>query len=85
MTFNAFLRDVRRGLFVVAFLFLLLAIGQRGFMFFGLTLPGITIDPSSFLDWAFMTLAWRYSADRMVMDYAQRCYLPAALGDSCRM
>lgn len=35
--------------------------------------------------WAFMTLAWRYSADRMVIDYANQCYLPAALGDSCRM
>ena len=35
--------------------------------------------------WAFMTLAWRYSADRMVIDYAKQCYLPAALGDSCRL
>lgn len=25
-----------------------------------------------------MTLAWRYNADRMVMDYADTCYLPAA-------
>ncbi|MAG56809.1 MAG: alpha-glucan phosphorylase, partial [Planctomycetes bacterium] len=35
--------------------------------------------------WAFMTLAWRFSADRMVMDYVRDAYLPAALGDSCRM
>ncbi len=34
--------------------------------------------------WAFMSLAWRYSADRMVMDYATGAYLPAARGDSCR-
>jgi len=33
--------------------------------------------------WAFMTLAWRYSADRMVMDYARTRYLPAAMGNSC--
>lgn len=25
-----------------------------------------------------MTLGWRYNADRMVMDYANTCYLPAA-------
>jgi hypothetical protein len=25
-----------------------------------------------------MTLAWRYNADRMVMDYANTSYLPAA-------
>lgn len=31
------------------------------------------------------TLAWRFSADRMIKDYVERCYLPAVLGDSCRM
>jgi starch phosphorylase len=31
------------------------------------------------------TLAWRYSADRMVMDYARSCYVPAAGGLSCDM
>jgi glycogen phosphorylase len=34
---------------------------------------------------AMRTLAWRYNADRMVMDYVQECYLPAAGGDTCRM
>jgi starch phosphorylase len=34
---------------------------------------------------AFRTLAWRFSADRMVMDYVQRGYLPAAGGASCSM
>ena len=24
------------------------------------------------------TLGWRFNADRMVMDYANNCYLPAA-------
>ncbi|HET8714620.1 MAG TPA: alpha-glucan family phosphorylase [Holophagaceae bacterium] len=31
------------------------------------------------------TLAWRFSADRMVMDYARELYLPAARASSCFM
>lgn len=31
------------------------------------------------------TLGWRFSADRMVMDYVQKCYLPAAGGMSSDM
>jgi starch phosphorylase len=34
---------------------------------------------------AFRTLAWRFNADRMVMDYVQHGYLPAAGGLSCVM
>jgi glycogen phosphorylase len=34
---------------------------------------------------AIRTLAWRYNADRMVIDYVKECYLPAAGGDTCRM
>jgi starch phosphorylase len=34
---------------------------------------------------AMRTLAWRYNADRMVMDYVRECYMPAAGGDTCRM
>jgi glycogen phosphorylase len=34
---------------------------------------------------AFRTLGWRFNADRMVMDYVQRGYLPAAGGLSCSM
>jgi starch phosphorylase len=34
---------------------------------------------------AMRTLAWRYNADRMVMDYVKECYLPASGGDTCRM
>jgi glycogen phosphorylase len=30
-------------------------------------------------------LAWRYNADRMVMDYVRECYLPAAAGETSRM
>ncbi len=32
-----------------------------------------------------VTLGWRFSADRMVMDYVQKCYLPAAGGVSSAM
>ncbi len=31
------------------------------------------------------TLAWRFSSDRMVMDYTLKCYVPAAGGLSCDM
>jgi starch phosphorylase len=34
---------------------------------------------------AIRTLAWRYNADRMVMDYVKECYLQAAGADTCRM
>jgi glycogen phosphorylase len=34
---------------------------------------------------AMRTLAWRYNADRMVMDYVKECYIPAAGGETCRM
>jgi starch phosphorylase len=34
---------------------------------------------------AIRTLAWRYNADRMVMDYVRECYVPAAGGDTCHM
>ncbi len=34
---------------------------------------------------ALRSLAWRFNADRMVMDYVTNCYLPAAGGVSCAM
>jgi len=34
---------------------------------------------------AIRTLGWRFSADRMVMDYAMNCYVPAAGGTSCEI
>jgi starch phosphorylase len=34
---------------------------------------------------AIRSLAWRYNADRMVMDYVREAYLPAAGGQVCRM
>ena len=32
---------------------------------------------------AIRTLGWRFSANRMVMDYVTNCYIPAAGGTSC--
>jgi starch phosphorylase len=32
---------------------------------------------------AIRTLGWRFSADRMVLDYVRECYIPAAGGQSC--
>ena len=32
---------------------------------------------------AIRTLGWRFSADRMVMDYVLKAYIPAAGGTSC--
>ena len=34
------------------------------------------------IKWAIRTLGWRFSADRMVMDYVQKAYIPAAGGTS---
>ena len=34
---------------------------------------------------AIRTLGWRFSADRMVMDYVLECYIPAAGGKSCNV
>jgi len=31
------------------------------------------------------TLGWRFSADRMLLDYAMKCYIPAAGGTSADM
>jgi starch phosphorylase len=37
------------------------------------------------MKWAIRTLGWRFNADRMVMDYVLKCYLPAAGGLSSDM
>ncbi len=34
---------------------------------------------------AVRTLGWRFNTDRMVMDYVERCYLPAAGAGSCEV
>lgn len=34
---------------------------------------------------ALRSLGWRFNADRMVMDYTENCYLPAAMGISCQI
>jgi len=39
----------------------------------------------TFMKRAIRTLGWRFSADRMVMDYVTKCYVPAAGGTSSDM
>jgi hypothetical protein len=34
------------------------------------------------MKWAFVTLAWRFSADRQVIDYAKEAYVTAAGGSA---
>ncbi len=34
---------------------------------------------------ALRSMAWRFNAERQVMDYVLRCYMPAAGGESCAM
>ena len=34
---------------------------------------------------AIRSLGWRFNADRMVMDYVTKCYIPAAGGTSSDM
>lgn len=44
--------------------------------------------PRQWIKWmmnSIATLAWRFSAHRMVMDYTRACYVPAAGGLSCDM
>ena len=44
--------------------------------------------PRQWIKWmmnSISTLAWRFSAHRMVMDYTRSCYVPAAGGLSCDM
>ena len=49
-------------------------------MFFDLDAAGLPGRWIGFMKHSIMTLAWRYNADRMVMDYVNALYLPAAGG-----
>ena len=52
-------------------------------MFYDRDMDGL---PHSWIKWmmnSIATLAWRFSAHRMVMDYTRACYVPAAGGLSC--
>ena len=46
---------------------------------------GLPIDWIKMMMNSISTLAWRFSSDRMVMDYARHAYVPAAGGRSCQM
>ena len=49
-------------------------------LFFDLDVTGLPSRWIRVMKHSIMTLAWRYNAHRMVMDYAHACYLPAAGG-----
>ena len=49
-------------------------------LFFDVNAAGLPSRWIQFMKHSIMTLAWRYNADRMVMDYVDACYLPAAGG-----
>ena len=40
------------------------------------------LEPALYMKRTIRTLGWRFNADRMVMDYTQKCYVPAAGGMS---
>jgi len=46
---------------------------------------GLPQEWASRMKWALVSLAWRFNANRMVLDYARECYIPAAGGESCGM
>ncbi len=49
-------------------------------LFFDFDAAGLPSRWIRFMKHSIMTLAWRYNADRMVIDYVNACYLPAAGG-----
>lgn len=49
-------------------------------LFFDVDAAGLPRRWIQVMKHSIMTLAWRYNADRMVRDYAETCYLPAAGG-----
>ena len=54
-------------------------------MFYDRDIDGLPQQWIKYMMNSISTLAWRFSAHRMVMDYATRCYVPAAGGLSCDM
>jgi starch phosphorylase len=51
--------------------------------FFGRDADGVPRRWVARIRRAFATLAWRFNSDRMVIDYARLCYLPAAGSSPC--
>ena len=51
-------------------------------LFFDVDAAGLPSRWIQFVKHSIMTLAWRYNADRMVKDYVEACYLPAAGGQT---
>jgi starch phosphorylase len=54
-------------------------------LFYERDVDGLPRDWIKMMMHSISSLAWRFSAHRMVMDYAKNCYVPAAGGLSCDM
>lgn len=54
-------------------------------MFYHRDIDGLPREWIRYMINSISTLAWRFSSDRMVMDYARSCYVPAAGGLSCKV
>jgi len=54
-------------------------------LYYDRTADGLPTNWLAHMKRSIRTLGWRFSADRMVMDYVQKCYLPAAGGVSSEM
>ncbi|HTI51002.1 MAG TPA: alpha-glucan phosphorylase, partial [Planctomycetaceae bacterium] len=54
-------------------------------LFYRRDADGVPRDWIARMKRSIQTLGWRFSADRMVMDYVRHCYLPAAGGCSSDM
>ncbi|MCR9117825.1 MAG: alpha-glucan family phosphorylase [bacterium] len=54
-------------------------------MYYERDVDGLPVEWIEHMMQSIATLAWRFSAHRMVMDYARVCYVPAAGGLSCDM
>jgi starch phosphorylase len=54
-------------------------------MFYDLDVDGLPRKWIKFMMNSIASLAWRFSAHRMVADYTRNCYIPAASGLSCDM
>ncbi|MEO2001825.1 MAG: hypothetical protein ABGW75_09390, partial [Pirellulales bacterium] len=54
-------------------------------LFYERDADGLPRDWIKMMTHSISSLAWRFSAHRMVMDYAKNCYVPAAGGLSCDM
>ena len=58
---------------------------DRVVLFYERDIDGLAQDWIQRMKNSISSLAWRFSSHRMVMDYTNACYVPAAGGLSCEM